>query len=867
MRARIYTFFILTLLVVSAAAQSVTGCVIDAKTREALPFVIISYEGGRLTQSDENGNYKLRLEANGKLRFSMIGYESKTLRTKKGGTYNITLEPLDTKMNEAVVTGKKNSRYSRKNNPAVELMRRVIAAKDSSDIRDRHDFCSFDQYSKMTFAFDDITPKVFEDDKFKSMPFLKDYVETCNETGTRILPISVEERVVRNIYRRSPKTEKRIVIGEKTQGINELLSTGDILNTMLKDVFTDVNIYKNSIYLMHHDFLSPLASNGAIAFYRYFIVDTLRVANDSCIQVDFTPNNPQDYGFSGSLYIMADSTYRVKRAEIGFPKRTDVNFVDRMRIIQEFETLPTGERVLVSDNMLVQLKVANFLQKFLVKRVNEYANYSFEPIADKSFRFSGDEMTDPNARMRDEAFWDEHRSVPLTRSEGDVNGFVQRLQQIKWFKPILFVGRAFIENFVETSTDPKRPSKVDIGPVNTTITKNSVDGLRLRLSAQTTANLHPHLFLKGYVAYGFKDNKWKGMGEVTYSINKKGYLPREFPVNNITFTYNRDVMAPTDKFLATDKDNVFVSFKWTDVDHMMYYENYKLAWDREWGNGLRLHLQARTQKDIPTRALFYQPLNTAPAPSQDASLHLHSMRTNEGTFTLTFQPGAKYVNTKQRRLTINHNAPIYELTYTGGWYDLAGQQHSFHTTEASIYKRFWLRSWGKAEVYLKGGAQWSRVPFPLLLMPAANLSYIKQRNTFELIDNMEFLNDRYAQLMLSWDLDGKLFNRIPLLKRLKWREYLACHMLWGTLTDRNNPFLARNAGDGRLFYFPGNFDADGNYQYLSRTMDPKKPYVEVVAGIHNIFKLVHVEYVHRLTYLDQPDTSRWGIRLRVMMSF
>ena len=132
---------------------------------------------------------------------------------------------------------------------------------------------------------------------------------------------------------------------------------------------------------------------------------------------------------------------------------------------------------------------------------------------------------------------------------------------------------------------------------------------------------------------------------------------------------------------------------------------------------------------------------------------------------------------------------------------------------------------------------------------------------------MEFLNDRYAQLMLSWDLDGKLFNRIPLLTRLKWREYLACHMLWGTLTDRNNPFLARNAGDGRLFYFPGKVDKDGNYQYLSRTMDPKKPYVEVVAGIHNIFKLVHVEYVHRLTYLDQPDTSRWGIRLRVMMSF
>ena len=526
MRARIYTFFILTLLAVSAAAQSVTGRVIDAKTREVLPFVIVSYEGGRLTRTDEEGCYRLRYEANGKLRFNMIGYEAKTLRTTKSGTYDITLTPLDTKMKEAVVTGKKHGRYSRKNNPAVELMRRVIAAKDSSNIKERHDFCSFDQYSKMTFAFDHITPKVFEEDKFKRMPFLKDYVETCNETGTRILPISVEERVTRNVYRRTPKADKRIVIGEKSQGINELLSTGDILNTMLKDVFTDVDIYKNSIYLMHHDFLSPLASNGAIAFYRYFLVDTLMVANDSCIQVDFTPNNPQDYGFSGTLYIMADSTYRVKRAEIGFPKRTDVNFVDRMRIIQDFETLPTGERVLVRDNMLVQLKVVDFLHKFLVKRVNEYANFSFQPIADKNFRFSGDEMTDPNARMRDESFWSEHRSVPLTHSEGNVSGFVQRLQQIKGFKPILFVARAFIENFIETSKDPKRPSKVDIGPVNTTITTNSVDGLRLRLSAQTTANLHPNLFLKGYVAYGFKDNKWKGMGEVTYSVNKKEYLPR-----------------------------------------------------------------------------------------------------------------------------------------------------------------------------------------------------------------------------------------------------------------------------------------------------------------------------------------------------
>ncbi|MGN1260927.1 MAG: carboxypeptidase-like regulatory domain-containing protein, partial [Alloprevotella sp.] len=182
-------------------------------------------------------------------------------------------------------------------------------------------------------------------------------------------------------------------------------------------------------------------------------------------------------------------------------------------------------------------------------------------------------------------------------------------------------------------------------------------------------------------------------------------------------------------------------------------------------------------------------------------------------------------------------------------------------------KRFWLQSWGKIDVLTKGGIQWSRVPFPLLVMPAANLSYIKEDNMFELINNMEFMNDRYVQLMMSWDLNGKIFNRIPLLKKLKWREYIGCNVLWGTLSSKNNPFLEKNAANDRLFYFPGRFNADGSFEYISTVMDKKKPYVEVMAGIHNIFKLLHVEYVRRLTYTDRPGTDKWGIRLMIRMTF
>lgn len=852
------------LMSLTLAAQRITGKVVDAKTGETLPFVNVVFESGGGTQTDAEGNFSLPFRA-GKIRFSTIGYETKSVRVSVAGHLAVQLKATESAFGEAVVTGRR-SKYSRKDNPAVELMKKVIAAKKKSDLR-QHDYYSIDKYSKMTFAFNEVTDKVFEEGKFKKFPFLKEHVETCNETGKLILPISVEETVTREIYRNRPKAEKSIILGQRSNGINELFNTGDILTTVLKDCFTDVNIYDDEVRLLQYPFTNPISSRSAISFYRYFIEDTTYVAGDKCIRVDFTPNNPQDFGFSGSLFIMADSTYRVKKADIGIPRRSDVNFVEQMRVIQEFTELPTGEQVLKKDDMLVQLKVANFLQKFQVKRTTEYSNFDFGIIPDKTFNFKGEQLTAVNARMQGEDFWEQHRSEVLTQSEDKMDLLIRRLEQVKGFKAVLFVAKAFIENFVETSTDPKKPSKVDIGPVNTSISQNFVDGLRLRASAQTTANFNPHLFLKGYLAYGFKDHRWKGLGEVTYSFNKKGYLPREFPVNNLTLSYNNDVMSPSDKFLPTDKDNVFTSFKWTTVDHMLYYERLSLEWDREWENGLRLKLKVQTQKDEPTAALFYQSLDGAGGPTADATHRRTQLRTNDFTAGITYQPGVTWVNTKQRRIAANNDAPIFSLSHTTGLYEHMDRNQGYNFTEAGIYKRFWLASWGKIDTYLKAGAQWNKVPFPLLIMPAANLSYIMEDNTFNLIDNMEFLNDRYASLMVSWDMNGKILNRIPLIRRLKWREYIGCNVLWGQLTDKNNPFLPQNAGDSRLYYFPGHFNANGTFTYLSSPMDHRTPYVEVIGGIHNIFKIFHIEYVRRLTYIDRPDVDKWGIRFMFRVTF
>lgn len=868
-----YAFLVLTLAVLAmqgnyVVAQTVSGIVVDAKSGSPLPFVNVYYEGkGVGAATDENGNFSVPYRKGWNiLTISSVGFKKMEIPIS-GPIENLKVRlEVNSQTIKGVSIKGKRKKYDRKNNPAVELMRKVIAAKKHSDLR-RHDYFSYQKYEKRTFALNEFTEKVFDDEHFKKLPFLKERVETCPETGKLILPISVDETFSKRIFKKDGNIDKTIVEGRNSTGLNEFFNTGDIATTMIEDVFTDVDIYDNNIHVLQSEFVSPLSSSSGISFYRYFIADTLDVDGIRCIEVTFTPNNSQDFGFNGSLYIMADSTYRVHKATLNLPHNNAVNFVSDMYVSQEFETLPTGEQVIVNDNMIVQISVIGSFTKFHIKRDTYYSNYSLEEIPDKEFKFLGKERLLADAMMKDNKYWNSVRPEPLTEKESTMDDFLKKMESTKGFKFVLFVAKAFIENFVETSTDREKPSKVDIGPINTIFSQNFVDGFRLRMSAQTTANLNPHLFAKGYVAYGFKDHKWKGMGELTYSFNKKAYLPREFPVNNLTVTYQYDDASPSDIFMPTDKDNVFTSFRWTKVNHMNYVQKLRVLYEREWENGLRLTAQVKKESNEATAALFYQPLDGTGTPSPDKNLHINKFEMADVMIGLRFQPGATYINTKQRRIATNNDSPIFELNHTIGLKNVLGNDYTYNYTEAKVYKRLYLSSWGKIDTYVKGGIQWNKVPFPLLIMPAANLSYIKERETFSLIDNMEFMNDRFVSIMSGWDMNGKILNRIPLIRKLKWREYIGFNMLWGTLTDKNNPFLAKNAGDSRLFYFPGEFRKDGTFKYQSRVMDKNKPYFEVVAGIHNIFKILHVEYVRRLNYLDNPDIDKWGIRIMLRMTF
>ena len=851
-------------LAVGAEAQTLTGHILDAQTGDTIPFASCIYRGhGVAVASDINGHFTIARHQGWPLTFSAVGYQQQTIivDNKTSAYMRIRLRP-DNKMLKEVTVKSKRQRYSRKNNPAVELMRKVVAAKKRTDLSN-HDFYQYNKYQKLTLALNDITPAMLDSGRLAKKQWLLNQIEACQYNNKLILPISVDEQVSQKIYRRQPHDEKTIIKGVSNTGINELIQTGDILTTAMHDVFTDVNIYDDQIRLLQYPFTSPIGDD-AIAFYRYYIEDTVYVDHDLCFHLTFLPNNQQDFGFRGQLYILADSSYQVKRCEMTIPKRSDVNFVENMKVTQEFQRLPNGEWVLSVDDMFTELKVANFLQKFAVIRNTRLTDYAFDELPRQLFKGKKKEVKDVNAMMQGDDFWARYRQVELTKSESSMDAFVHGLEQMKGFKYLIFGLKAFIENFVETG----KPSKVDIGPINTMVSQNFIDDLRLRFSAQTTANLDSNLFLSGYIARGIGSKKTYYRGDVTWSFNKKEYLPREFPKRTLTLSSSYDIESPSDKFMRTDKDNVFTSFKWTTVDKMLFYNRQSLTFEREEDWGFRTTVAFKTEENEGAGQLYYIPLSmnsdpstwtnwSHPAAPGQVSVPSQKIRTTELRAEVRFAPGETFINTKQRRLPINLDSPVFTLGHTMGFKGLLGGDYSYNLTQLSVYKRFWLKSWGKVDCLVKGGIQWNQVPFPLLVAPETNLSYILQDYTFMLVNNMEFLNDRYAAAIISWDLNGKIFNRIPLLKRLKWREWLSVRCFWGQLTDKNNPYVPQNAASDVLMHFP-----EGSY-----ILDSKRPYWEVSAGIHNIFKIIHVEYVRRLSYLDLPTAHKQGVRFMIRMTF
>ena len=828
------------------AVTQITGLVRDSLSREAVPYATVTLIGtDEGTIANDKGGFTINSRAAfSKLRVTAMGYTPREVPVKagQGSVVLVDLVPSGVELNEVVVR-KGKEKYSKKNNPAVEMIKKLRQRRDDNDPR-RFPNYGYTQYERMMMGFgnlDDVIKKPEE------QAWVEQYADTSLLTGRRVLPVSIKETVARDWY--SNDGRKQLILGTKSAGIDEHIDQENI-KKVLDDFMGEVDIFQNDVTLLTNRFVSPL-SRIAVDFYKFYLNDTVTVDGERCAVLSFVPFTPQTFGFLGRLYVsLEDTTMFIKRVAMGVPHDINLNYVEQMSIVQDYERAPNGSRLKVRDNVEVSMKLLSNLPEVFARRETVYRDHNFERPEGGVFNFKSEQQIENSAAYMPDEFWQEYRPVEARTTTATMQGLMKRLRGSKLFYWAEQVVVVLVNGYIPTA----KVSKFDLGPLNTLISGNSLEGLRLRMGGMTTVNLSRHWFARGYLAYGTRDEKFKYMGSLEYSFTPKKAMDQEFPIHSLRLTHRYDVDKLAQHYLYTNQDNVFLTLKRHKDVRMQYLRTTRLEYRHEWYNhfsitlGLEHNIHEATQY-VP----FMYCDNTT-----------RNRYTQAGfTLQLRFAPGETFYQARSYRIPINMDAPIITLNQTYMPKGFMGSLHEVNKTELGLQKRFWFSAFGYADVIIKGEKVWSQVAYPDLLMPNVNLSYTIQPESYALMKPMEFINDQ----ALSWDVtywgNGILMNRLPLIKRLRLREVISLRGIWGSLSDKNNPNavetqnLASPSTSG-LFMFP----SDAPCQPMGN-----KPYMEAGVGLDNILTILRVDYVWRITYREHAGSDRHGIRIQLHFNF
>ena len=827
----------------------IKGVVTDSITGERLPYVSLIFKGTTIgTATDGDGNFSFSALTDVKnLEVSYLGYDTKEVKVIPGKTNNlkIKLAPNGITLNEVVVKPKKE-KYSKKENPAVKFVKQVIASRESNDPRN-HDYFQYDQYEKMVFAMNDYHPKPKKNGKPGKFDFLIDFVDTL-DVGTTILPVSEKEKVESVYYRKEPKSEKRIVKGNKSSGVDEIFSR-DGIQQFLNEVFREVDIFKNDIPLFLQRFVSPLSTIGP-NYYKYYLLDTLNVNGQKCVDLGFVPFNSETFGFTGHLFVTLDSTFFVQKAILNVPKDINLNFVSGMTIEQTFERTPDSTRIITKDDINVNFKLSEKSKGMYARRLNIYSNHSFdEPDAERAlvFKESAPVITLKDAYQQSEDFWTSNRpEEAIKKNPNSVEKLMAKFRSVPIFYITEKVVSVLVSGYIPTNKDPLK-SKFEFGPMNTAISGNAIEGARFRVGGTTTTAFSRNLFFDGYMAYGTKDEKLKYDALVEYSFNDRKEYRKEFPLNSIRLEYMYDINQLGQQYMYASKDNMFLAWKRQKDTRATYLRQAELTYYHEHYNGLAYGAVIRNRREYATEYAVFDRIGPDGAISPVKSYDMTELE-----LKFRYAKDEKFYQTRNLRYPITFDALIFNFSHVMAKKDLLGSSYDYHRTDIGIQKRFWFSAFGYVDLITKAGKVWNKVPYPLLILPNANLSYTIQPESYTNMNAMVFISDEYASWDLTYYMNGNLLNRLPLVKKLKWREVFCFRGLWGHLTDKNNPM---NGGEG-LYLFP-----NGSYTL------GKAPYMEASIGIENIFKFLRLDYVWRLNYRDHPGIQTKGVRFMMRMSF
>lgn len=725
----------------------------------------------------------------------------------------------------------RKEKYSKKNNPAVDFVRKVMERRNMSDPRLTNEFYSHGAYERINLGLVN-----FKTDSAGALGFLSEYVDTTELTGRPMLNVSVKEKVSDIYYRRDPQRRREVVRLRNRNGLDDLLGNAESLQAIYDDLLRPVDLYDaNDITLLRQKFVSPL---GRIApdFYKFYLTDTIADAEhgDSLIVLSFMPHNASMPSFNGHIYVVkGDSTMFIRRAELRMPQNSNVNFISDMALVQEYERAADGSRLKRCDEVIIEAEYAGINVYFARLTVNN--SHSFKKPKDLSIFDSETEVIERNDLGASVASF---RPAGTQRGSAEMGDMMAQLRANSTFYRLERVVAALVSNYIRPGG---RTAPVALGPIFSLVNHNGLEGWRVRVGGMTTAHLSKRFFVGGYGAYGFSDKKWKYKGEVEYSFIDKKEHKEEFPIRSIklSHTYDVDRLGQHNSASGT----VFNSLARTDNNLMTYQRETALKFTYETARHMTfaVGLSHLRQEESPF------------VPFIDGYGVRHPwFQQTAAQFEFRYAPHEIFYQNMNLRYEVITEYPVIRVTHTYAPGGLFGTRWGVNKTEVSVSKRQYFSAWGHLDAYLGAGHVWGETVFTSLLMPNANLSYFYQPRAFSLLDPLEFINDSYVELHLNYNANGALFNYIPLVKRLNLRELVGFHAIWGDLSDRNNPSL-----NPSLLQLP----QGGNAKIMGNT-----PYMEFNVGIGNIFRVLSIQYVHRITHRSTA-TAKNGVRVFFQFSF
>jgi hypothetical protein len=796
----------------------VYGKVTDEVTGETLPFVKVKFYLSKMgTSTDTSGNYSIETYyATDSLQFVFLGYKTKTVAVKldQSQEINISLKPDVEELETFFVRPPDEL-------PSITLHKKIIANKR---INNKEKLTSYDYevYNKMQLDLNNIGEKFTERGLIQRLDVVMDYLDSTDD-GSTYLPVLLSESISDFHFRNNPKKKIEIIKASKVSGIENIQ-----INQLLGDMYLDMNIYDNYINLFQRSFVSPIA-NIARSYYKFVLTDSTFIDNKWCYKLTFQPKRTGDMTFSGEMWIH-DTTYAVKSIKASLSPWANINYVQDMYFEQDFEQVEKEVWMQVREKMIVDFKFTDKskLYGFFARKLSSRKDFVINQPRDDAF-YNADNTVEylDSAMIRSKDYWVKNRHEILSAQEAGIDKMVDSLNNTTFFKTLKKLSYMGATGYFPLG-------KIEIGSAFSLFSVNPIESYRVGLALRTSNDFSRRIELGGRIAYGFGDERFKYGASIRYNLTpkKRGML---------TTFYNYDIeqigVSPTAASVGSTFNTLF---RTGPLDKLTFVEKAGINLEKDIKKDLILYGGFEWKEYTALGLANYQKRNI------DGTLvNIPRIQTSEFTLRMRWTKDEEFISGAFDRSSIGSKYPIFSIQGIFGVKGIFGSDYNYqkfefqmeHTRNVGVLGR--LR-YGFTAGYISGTAA-----YPFLKVHEGNQSYWLLTSTFNKLNYFEFISDKYVAGLLEQHWQGLLFDRIPLVKKLKWRLVTTGRIVYGSIDSKHS-------GEMILPTFTKQF---GNV-----------PYTELAAGIENIFKFGRIDLVYRVTHLD-PGMNPIGIRARMTFSF